>query len=554
MSANILFGHRFSVGRANNAPALIALGYFLGSVLWIVFSDRILAALVSSPASLTGLQTVKGLGFVFISAMLLFITMRVPVNRLSKSNTTLAQAEKRAEESEKEYRLLAENSADVIWLYDIRAERFTYISPSTEKLSGYTPAEVQRQSLKEALTDDSYQMVARLMPQRIAAVEHGNESMRIQSSEVGVRRKDGTSVPTETVTTLLQDENGRVNRLLGVSRDISERKRSEKALRVKDELIHMTSEIAKVGGWEFDVKSGQATWTDEVVRIHDMDPAEATSTNKILSFYNKASRQLIKKATNDATRHGMSYDLELEMVTRNGNHKWVRAMGFPVTEDGQVTRLRGIIKDITEGKAIEMERETAIDFLRLINEGSDTQGLIRQALEFFHEKSGCEAAGIRFSKNGDYPYYEVRGFSREFVAVENSLCSQDEDGNVRLDGNGRPFLDCMCGVVIQGRTDPSKPFFSPGGSFWTNNTTNLLATTSAADRQGCACHNCNDEGYESMALIPIRRSESCLGLLQLNDHRPNMFTPPANRLLGAVSRLPGGNTGGVPGRRRHPLQ
>ncbi len=83
----------------------------------------------------------------------------------------------------------------------------------------------------------------------------------------------------------------------------------------------------------------------------------------------------------------------------------------------------------------------------------------------------------------------------------------------------------MCGNVIRGRFDPSRSFFTERGSFWTNATTELLATTTEKDRQARTRNRCNGEGYESVALIPLRSSNEVIGLLQLNDHRRGMFTP-----------------------------
>ena len=87
-----------------------------------------------------------------------------------------------------------------------------------------------------------------------------------------------------------------------------------------------------------------------------------------------------------------------------------------------------------------------------------------------------------------------------------------------------PSWSACAGIVIQGRTDPSKPFFTRNGCFWTNSTTELLATTTNEDRQARTRNRCNGEGYESVALIPLRAGGETLGLLQLNDRRKGMFT------------------------------
>jgi len=85
----------------------------------------------------------------------------------------------------------------------------------------------------------------------------------------------------------------------------------------------------------------------------------------------------------------------------------------------------------------------------------------------------------------------------------------------------------MCGNVICGRFDPSQPFFTARGSFWTNCTTELLASTTAADRQARTRNRCNGEGYESVALFPLRAGHERLGLLQMNDRRKRLFSPDA---------------------------
>ncbi len=130
----------------------------------------------------------------------------------------------------------------------------------------------------------------------------------------------------------------------------AERKRAENILQQKDELLRMTSEIAKVGGWEFDAVTLQGTWTDEVARIHDLDPQEPTNVELGISFYTDHSRKAIELAIQQTLEQARPYDLELEMTTAKGAHKWVRTIGIPVLEVGKVVKVKGIFQDITERK------------------------------------------------------------------------------------------------------------------------------------------------------------------------------------------------------------
>lgn len=190
-----------------------------------------------------------------------------------------------------------------------------------------------------------------------------------------------------------------------------------------------------------------------------------------------------------------------------------------------------LFTDITERKHAEQERETTIEFLHIVNGSKNTRDLIQKAIKFFQKQSDCEAVGIRMKKGNNYPYYESRGFSEEFVLLENELCERDKDGNIIYDTDYNPVIECMCGNVICGRFDPSKPFFTTNGSFWTNSTTELLANTSDEDRQARTRNRCNGEGYESVALIPLYVGKQRLGLLQLNDFRKEMFSPGIIALL-----------------------
>jgi PAS domain S-box-containing protein len=172
----------------------------------------------------------------------------------------------------------------------------------------------------------------------------------------------------------------------------------------------------------------------------------------------------------------------------------------------------------------QIESDTASEFLKIINQSTDTRTLVHEAVTFFHRQTDCEAVGVRLKDGDDYPYYEAHGFPEEFVRLENSLCERDVNGNVQRDSAGNVCIACMCGNVICGRFDPSKPFFSPKGSFWSNGTSELLATSTEADRKAKTRNRCNGQGYESVALIALQVGDERLGLLQLNDKRKGMFT------------------------------
>ncbi|MBI4772685.1 MAG: PAS domain-containing protein [Deltaproteobacteria bacterium] len=174
---------------------------------------------------------------------------------------------------------------------------------------------------------------------------------------------------------------------------------------------------------------------------------------------------------------------------------------------------------------IEKEHLMVLEVLQLINETERLDDLLGSILHRLKHWSGCEAVAIRLKDGPDFPYFVTSGFPDEFVKMERYLCSYKEDGEVERDRDGNPLLECMCGNILCGRFDPSKNFFTADGSFWSNCTTRLLATTTDADRQARTRNRCNSSGYESVALIPLRSAGETFGLIQLNDHREGRFSP-----------------------------
>jgi len=190
-----------------------------------------------------------------------------------------------------------------------------------------------------------------------------------------------------------------------------------------------------------------------------------------------------------------------------------------------------LFDNITPRKHAEAAQVATIELLHFCNEAGSSRELLQTVTLYFQRFTGCEAIGVRIRKGDDFPYFEARGFPREFILAENSLCIRDLQGELLRDNAGHPVLDCMCGNIICGRIEPSRPFFSSRGSFWTSCTSDLPAGATAADQQARICSRCNSEGYESVALIPLRLQGEIIGLFQFNDSRKGRFTPDKIALL-----------------------
>ena len=223
------------------------------------------------------------------------------------------------------------------------------------------------------------------------------------------------------------------------------------------------------------------------------------------------------------------------IVTRSGEYRWLEWYDKTLTTPSGEVTLVSIAVDVTEKRRMARQQALAAAVLGILNRPNEWQALIADILEAIQTSTSLEAVAIRIEHEGDFPYAAVRGFPPEFIVTEKSLVCRDAAGLPQLDAAGEKELACMCGNVIQGRTDPTQPFFTEFGSFWTNSTTQLLAATTEKERQSLTRDQCNAFGYESVAVIPVRANGNTVGLLQLNDRRPNRFNVETIRFFEGLS-------------------
>lgn len=141
-------------------------------------------------------------------------------------------------ESEEKYRFLADNISDVIWVLNLRTYRWEYMSPSVEKLLGYTVDEVMPMPLEKTLTPASYQNVQHWIAERSQMFRSG-QSRANYTEEVEQIRRDGSTVWTEMTAHFAYNLQGDLI-VLGLTRDISERKKAEEQIHNLAFYDHLT--------------------------------------------------------------------------------------------------------------------------------------------------------------------------------------------------------------------------------------------------------------------------------------------------------------------------
>ena len=178
------------------------------------------------------------------------------------------------------------------------------------------------------------------------------------------------------------------------------------------------------------------------------------------------------------------------------------------------------IRDITTRKEVESYRALRQRILQSLNEPGEADDILPRALALLKTKGGFDAVGIRLQDGDDFPYFSRDGFSEDILQPESALKEGGKNGGPCPDDKGKLCLDRICGLVLSGKTDPANSLFTPGGSAWTNDSTLPLDLPPGEEPRQPRMH----DGFASVALVPIRKKDEIMGLLQFGDRRKSRFT------------------------------
>ncbi|MGA2109158.1 MAG: PAS domain S-box protein, partial [Syntrophorhabdales bacterium] len=289
--------------------------------------------------------------------------------------------------SEELHRMLAENASDMIWTADPRSGRITYVSPSVFRLTGYTVQEAMEQLPEARLAPASLAIVKEHTRRTLESVSLG-QRIENECLELETPCKDGSTISTETVVGGMYNASGDLVAMQGVSRDITERKRTEEALRTSQLQLAAAMDLARIVYWEAD-------WETDTFIFNDPFYAFLATTADREGGYRMAASEYVQRFVHpddwpiiqqsaERTRTGTDSDvlvnIEHRIVRRDGEirHIVVRMRGFRDAE-GRIVRAFGANQDITDRKRVETELARVNRALRML--GGSNQVLIDVADE-----------------------------------------------------------------------------------------------------------------------------------------------------------------------------
>ncbi|AEH60009.1 signal transduction histidine kinase [Methanosalsum zhilinae DSM 4017] len=204
---------------------------------------------------------------------------------------------------------------------------------------------------------------------------------------------------------------------------------------------------------------------------------------------------------------------------KDGSYKYIEWKSHPYGDF-----IYAAARDITDKQQIENNRILYSKILSILNEPIDIDESLSKMLSEIKYHIGADAIGIRLRQKDDYPYIFQKGFSNEFLTKENTLKSRNVEDGICRNEDGSICLECTCGLVITGSTDPCNPLFTEYGSACTNNSFPFLEVPENEDPRYNPRNQCIHEGYASVAIIPIKIKNRIIGTLQLNGYSKGLFT------------------------------
>lgn len=410
--------------------------------------------------------------------------------------------------AETRFRLLTENASDLVSVLTPDGI-LRYVSPAAQRLLGYAPEEVIGRHMADFYPAEESADVERALARALAEPEATHTLTH------RLRHKDGSWLYFETLGRNLLHEPA-VRGIVLNSRDTGERRRAEEELHRSRELLAQAQRIAHLGSWELDLMANRLTWSDEVYRIFEFDPAQfSPSYENFLAAVHPEDRAMVNQAYTEHMSRRTPYDLSHRLLMKDGRVKYVRERCETIYQDDKPVRSVGTMQDITAQKISELALFKVNRALKTLSAGnaalvraSDERALLNEMCRVVTETGGYRMAWIGYAEQDTLK--SVRpvahgGFDQGYIA------SLDISWGDNKRGRGPTGSAIRSGMPQVVRDLQSDPRFAP----WRD-----LAVS---------------HGYASSISLPLKEDDAAFGALNIYAAEPNAFDEEEVRLLAEMA-------------------
>lgn len=239
-----------------------------------------------------------------------------------------------------------DSSMDLITIADTEG-KIIHINPWSYSYLGYT-----REELKGK--DVSIMQSPNNPPDLGKEIFEGSLKGGWEGEVINIR-KDGSEYPVYLTTSPVRDSDGNIIALIGISRDISEQKKAEEALKESELNLRNAQRIAHLGSWDWDVVNKRLSWSEEIYSIFGLKPHEFNGTYEaFLSNVHPEDRAYVMREVEGALNEKKPYGIDHRILLPDGSVRTVHEQAEVVFDDsGRLVRMTGTVQDITELKNAE---------------------------------------------------------------------------------------------------------------------------------------------------------------------------------------------------------
>ena len=287
-------------------------------------------------------------------------------------------------QKEERYRTLAENAGDYMWVLELSTMKTVYANAAVERILGYTPKEAMEIPMSQKYPSASIKIINNVI-EKMLFEDKGIDDGRSKTMEIEAYHKDGHLLWVEVTARPLRDDDGQPIAILGITRDITERREVEKILAESEERFRSLVESSNDWVWETDTKGVYTYASPQVYEILGYEPEEVVGKT-LFSFLLPEKKQKMSERFMEEIEVRKPF-ISLESINlHKGGQKIVLETNGQASFDkaGNFSGYRGINRDITGKKEYEQERENFIASLmhrsRLLQTGANVSKLILSIL------------------------------------------------------------------------------------------------------------------------------------------------------------------------------
>ncbi|MBI5540823.1 MAG: PAS domain S-box protein [Bacteroidia bacterium] len=306
--------------------------------------------------------------------------------------------------SEEKYRLVSDNSADVIFTLDNEL-KYSFISPSIKNLRGFEVDELIGKSVLNTLTIEGINVIRNAVEEEMKLEMSGIAPLiRTRTFELELICKDGSYIWTETKASILRDDNKKMIGFLGITRDIRERKYSQELIRKSNETYKLISDKITDVVWLMDL-NGKSLYVSPSVEKFTGFTVEEYLKQSITDRFTKESaiygmntmqREIQLYHNNSDKLVNYANRLELEYLCKDGSTKWGELVITPFFDENNVLiGIHGVTRNIDERKGVETKLKESEERLRGYIENAPDGVLLINSDGIFTEvnSAGCKMFG-----------------------------------------------------------------------------------------------------------------------------------------------------------------